>query len=78
MERITRGMLESKVDYLKTLNVHVVLDHHQPGGNKYTWAIETPTGRRVWSGRLTARECLICLVGMIEGIEIRVQERQFK
>lgn len=30
-----------------------------------------------WSGRLTARECLICLTGMIEGIEERARQKQF-
>lgn len=70
MERITKGMLGHKVNYLAKLGVYAQLDRHQPGGNKYIWAIETLAGRRVWSGRLTARECLICIVGMIEAIEI--------
>lgn len=83
MERITKGMLIRKIEYLAKLGVHVQLDHHQPGDAKYTWAIETKdkpehlSGRRIWSGRLTAREALICLTGMIEGIEERARQRQF-
>ena len=62
MERITKGMLTHKIEYLVKLGVHVQLDHHQPGGAKHVWAIKTKdkpehlTGRRIWSGRLTARE----------------------
>ncbi len=71
MERITKGMLDRKVEWLKTLGIEVCLDHHQPGGNRQTWAVETLDGaRRVgWSGRMTKRECLIFLCGLIEGAE---------
>ena len=71
MERITRKHLQHKVDWLRRLGVTVTLDHHQPGGNKYTWAVEDVTGskRMGWSGRMTTRECLLYLVGMITGIE---------
>lgn len=77
MERITRGMLQQKVDFLATLGVIVTLDHHQPGGNKYTWAVEnlSGSGRIGWSGRMTARECLILLGGMIEGVEQTISAR---
>ncbi len=73
MERITRGMLEREVTYLQKLGyTDLSLDHHQPGGNKYTWAVEDRTGavRQGWSGRMTARECLILLCGMIHGLEM--------
>jgi len=71
MERITEGMLKRKVDWLARLGIVVTLDHHQPGGNKRTWAVEDKTGgsRVGYSGRMTALECLIFLCGMIEGAE---------
>lgn len=71
MERITRGMLERKISYLHSIgHTDIQLDHHQPGGAKYTWAVETADGsKRIgWSGRMTARECLIFLCGLIEGV----------
>jgi hypothetical protein len=71
MERVTKGMLERKVGWLKALGITVSLDHHQPGGNTRTWAVESlDGGHRVgWSGRMTGRECLILLCGLIEGAE---------
>ena len=71
MERITRKMLQYKVERMKQLGYEVSLDRHQPGGAKYIWAVETLDGsRRIgWSGSLTGRECLILLCGMIEGLE---------
>ena len=71
MERITVGMLNRKVEWLKALGIQVSLDHHQPGGNTQTWAVESLDGaRRIgWSGRMTKRECLIFLCGLIEGAE---------
>lgn len=73
MERITRGHLEVKVRYLKELGYVVALDHHQPGGNTHTWAVESEDGskRLGYSGRMTARECWLYLTGMIYIAELR-------
>jgi hypothetical protein len=65
MERITRGVLERQVRLLKSKGIEVVLDHHQPGGNKFTWAVENTKGGRLFSGRMTARECCLFLAGML-------------
>lgn len=69
MERVTHKQLQRKVDLLAKLGIEISLDRHQPGGAKYTWAVENVEGsvRIGWSGRLTARECLILLCGMIAG-----------
>jgi len=72
MERITRKHLEHKVEWLKKEGfTDISLDHHQPGGSKYTWAVENAEGscRLGWSGRMTARECLIYLNGMLHAWE---------
>lgn len=78
MERITRKHLQRKIDWLHKLGyTDIQLDHHQPGGNKYTWAVEDRTGavRQGWSGRMTARECLIFLCGMIHTLEHQVKQQ---
>lgn len=67
MERITRGHLERKIRELKKLGYTVALDHYGPGGNSHSWAVESEDGSRRlgYSGRMTARECWLYLVGMI-------------
>lgn len=84
MERVTVRHLMAKIEYLKTLGVHLYLDHHQPGGNKYVWAIEIidpskdyGSGRRLYSSRMTTVECSCFLAGMISGIEERARAKQF-
>lgn len=74
MERVTRRMLEGKLHYMERLGfTDISLDHHQPGGNTHTWAVENKAGsvRLGWSGRMTARECLIYLCGMIHILEAK-------
>lgn len=86
MERTAKKHLDAKVKYLKTFDVHVYLDHHQPGGNLRTWAIERvdpaqkqgySTGQRLISQRMTAGECYLFLYGMCCGIEERAKAKQF-
>jgi len=72
MERITRGMLERKVREIQALgHADIQLDHHQPGGNRETWAVEDLTGSRRlgYSGRMTVRECFLYLCGIIYTLE---------
>lgn len=75
MERITRGNLEHKVRCLKGLGYIVALDHYGPGGNSYSWAVESEDGskRLGYSGRMTARECWLYLVGMIYIAELAAE-----
>lgn len=76
MERITRKHLDDKLVYLTRLGKSdISLDHHQPGGAKYTWAVENAKGTEsYYLGRMTARECLLFLCGMIEGVHSKVKE----
>lgn len=70
MERTTRKHLEARVRMLANIGIIVTLDHHQPGGNRRTWKVETNGGSRTLTHRMTADECFTFLEGMLYGTEM--------
>lgn len=70
MNRVTRKLLESRLAYINKLlglqdgmRSQIVLDHHQPGGNTYTWSVYVGDYRAMQGGDGTRHyylECMSC------------------
>lgn len=73
-DRITRSMLEQKVEYLsRALGVKLAIDHYSPGGNPYTYQLvevrENNAQHWLTNYRMTAAEFKAYLNGMIDCME---------